>query len=212
MEHGWRLETVEGGGSCGGGVCLWCWSCRISVEISKKLSDVGAPYPGCREAIRESYKRRGLAEDCIPVLLASLSDNTIKQYNASLQKWWTFCSKDNLDVFNSDSKLVMFLKHNLKSTEAVVHVFVCVFIEIRDEVSIELAEEYWKKISRVFLKHNLKSTEAVVHVFVCVFIEIRDEVSIELAEEYWKKISRVTLKIFLNQRALIYLMKIDKIM
>ncbi|VEN49312.1 unnamed protein product, partial [Callosobruchus maculatus] len=97
MEHGWRLETVEGGGSCGGGVCLWCWSCRISVEIS-------------------------------------------------------------------------------------------------------------------FLKHNLKSTEAVVHVFVCVFIEIRDEVSIELAEEYWKKISRVTLKIFLNQRALIYLMKIDKIM
>ncbi|VEN46604.1 unnamed protein product [Callosobruchus maculatus] len=69
----------------------------------KKLSDVGAPYP----AIRESYKRRGLAEDCIPVLLASLSDYTIKQYNASLQKWWTFCSEDNLDVFNSDSKLVM---------------------------------------------------------------------------------------------------------
>ncbi|VEN46731.1 unnamed protein product, partial [Callosobruchus maculatus] len=54
----------------------------------------------------KSYKRRGLAEDCIPVLLASLSDYTIKQYNASLQKWWTFCSEDNLDVFNSDSKLV----------------------------------------------------------------------------------------------------------
>ncbi|VEN44439.1 unnamed protein product, partial [Callosobruchus maculatus] len=76
------------------------------VLLQKKSSDVGAPYPGCREAIRESYKRRGLAEDCIPVLLASLSDNTIKQYNASLQKWWTFCSEDNLDVFNSDSKLV----------------------------------------------------------------------------------------------------------
>ncbi|VEN56293.1 unnamed protein product, partial [Callosobruchus maculatus] len=71
--------------------------------MQEKSSDVGAPYPGCREAIRESYKRRGLAEDCIPVLLASLSDNTIKQYNASLQKWWTFCSEDNLDVFNSDN-------------------------------------------------------------------------------------------------------------
>ncbi|VEN56216.1 unnamed protein product, partial [Callosobruchus maculatus] len=68
-------------------------------------SSSSTPYPGCREAISESYKRRGLAEDCIPVLLASLRDNTIKQYNASLQKWWTFCSEDNLDVFHSDSKL-----------------------------------------------------------------------------------------------------------
>ncbi|VEN42640.1 unnamed protein product [Callosobruchus maculatus] len=73
----------------------------------KKLSDVGAPYPACPGSYQGSYKRRGLAEDCIPVLLASLSDYTIKQYNASLQKWWTFCSEDNLDVFNSDSKLVM---------------------------------------------------------------------------------------------------------
>ncbi|XP_050297432.1 uncharacterized protein LOC126737682 [Anthonomus grandis grandis] len=40
-------------------------------------------------------------------MLASISNSTIKQYNVSLRKWWIFCEKNNINVFQSDSKQVV---------------------------------------------------------------------------------------------------------
>lgn len=77
------------------------------MSFQEESSNLGPPYPGCREAIRESYKGRGLTEDCIPTILASLSNSTIKQYNVSLKKWWNFCLKNKMEIFHSDSKQVI---------------------------------------------------------------------------------------------------------
>jgi hypothetical protein len=34
-------------------------------------------------------------------MLASLSDNTLKQYNVSLELWWQFCTANNIDVLDN---------------------------------------------------------------------------------------------------------------
>lgn len=40
-------------------------------------------------------------------MLASLSDNTVKQYGVTLKLWWQFCMLNNVDVFNNNISLVM---------------------------------------------------------------------------------------------------------
>lgn len=43
-------------------------------------------------------------------MLASLSDNTIKQYNVSLKLWWEFCKFNNISVFtNTIPSVISFL-------------------------------------------------------------------------------------------------------
>lgn len=37
--------------------------------------------------------------DCIDILIASLSDNTLSQYNSSLRLWWNFCLEKKQDPF-----------------------------------------------------------------------------------------------------------------
>lgn len=40
-------------------------------------------------------------------MVASLSDNTVKQYNSSYRLWWTFCKSQNINPFNSSLSPVM---------------------------------------------------------------------------------------------------------
>lgn len=39
--------------------------------------------------------------------MASLSDNTIKQYNVTLKLWWQYCSLHNIDVFSASKTSVL---------------------------------------------------------------------------------------------------------
>ncbi|KYN09755.1 hypothetical protein ALC57_18121, partial [Trachymyrmex cornetzi] len=43
--------------------------------------------------------RRRLSADCIDILIASLADNTLSQYNSSLRLWWNFCLEKKQDRF-----------------------------------------------------------------------------------------------------------------
>lgn len=45
-------------------------------------------------------KRRSLSEDVIEVMLASLSKNSIKQYDCCLRKWWVYCKSNKEDLYN----------------------------------------------------------------------------------------------------------------
>ncbi|KAJ8916142.1 hypothetical protein NQ315_004509 [Exocentrus adspersus] len=81
--------------------------------IVRRTSSVGNPYTGCRDAIRLAYLNRGVPESSIEVLVSSLADSTIKQYNSTYAKWWAFC-KDG-EVFKSDSnKIIEFLNTELQ--------------------------------------------------------------------------------------------------
>lgn len=57
-------------------------------------------YPGCRKIIGKAYKEQGIAEDAIPTLIASLSVNTLKQYDCTYKKWWSFCSQNSINWLN----------------------------------------------------------------------------------------------------------------
>ena len=45
-----------------------------------------AAYPGCREIVGRAYRLKGMPEDSIAVILASISEQTQKQYNSALKK------------------------------------------------------------------------------------------------------------------------------
>ncbi|XP_066590166.1 uncharacterized protein [Prorops nasuta] len=57
------------------------------------------PFPGCREVIRQAFELRKVPPDSIPVIIASLSDGTIKQYQKPLRLWWEFCQEINTSPF-----------------------------------------------------------------------------------------------------------------
>jgi site-specific recombinase XerD len=59
------------------------------------------PYPGGRDVISAAFSRRGVPIEAVPLSLASLSDNTIKQYNVSLKLWWEFCNNNGLEPTKS---------------------------------------------------------------------------------------------------------------
>jgi len=40
-----------------------------------------------------------VSEECIPVLLKSLSPNSLNQYNSSFSKWWKFCVVNKTNFF-----------------------------------------------------------------------------------------------------------------
>ncbi|RLU15629.1 hypothetical protein DMN91_011382 [Ooceraea biroi] len=70
----------------------------ITLQVDD-TSNGAAPYTTIRHCLREAYLRRNLSTDCIEILIASLSDNTLKQYNSALRRWWNFCMEKTQDPF-----------------------------------------------------------------------------------------------------------------
>ncbi|XP_045763681.1 uncharacterized protein LOC123866270 [Maniola jurtina] len=75
--------------------------------ILRSSSLAQAPYPGCREALRQSFIRKGACPASSTLMLASLSDSTVKQYNTSLKLWWQYCVENNVDVFEPSKKFIL---------------------------------------------------------------------------------------------------------
>lgn len=46
-------------------------------------------------------KRRMIPDDAIEVMIASLAQNSIKQYDSCLQQWWQFCKSHNEDLVST---------------------------------------------------------------------------------------------------------------
>nr|CAH7714703.1 unnamed protein product [Callosobruchus chinensis] len=64
----------------------------LFLSFQEESSLIQTPFPGVREAIRERLRQKSIPEETIPIILASLSDNTLKQYSYCYKKWWNFCS------------------------------------------------------------------------------------------------------------------------
>ncbi|XP_011702715.1 PREDICTED: uncharacterized protein LOC105458844, partial [Wasmannia auropunctata] len=56
-------------------------------------------YPGSREVIREAFRIKGIPEESIKIFISSLSESSLKQYDASLRKWWLFCTTRRLPLY-----------------------------------------------------------------------------------------------------------------
>ncbi|XP_044586107.1 uncharacterized protein LOC123266143 [Cotesia glomerata] len=64
-------------------------------------------FPGGREALRRSYRQKLIPEEAVEILIASLTESTIKQYTSALKNWWSFCESTNQDPLQPDIYIVL---------------------------------------------------------------------------------------------------------
>lgn len=68
------------------------------------------PFPGGRDALREAFTRLDTPEIALDLMLASISDNTMKQYTVTYKLWWAFCSENSVNTFEAPlSTVIKFL-------------------------------------------------------------------------------------------------------
>lgn len=68
---------------------------------------MGESYPGSRPFIREGLKNNGVPMEAIEVMISSLSNSSLKQYNNGLKLWWQFCRVSNLNPYHNSIKNVL---------------------------------------------------------------------------------------------------------
>ncbi|KAL0821475.1 hypothetical protein ABMA28_004945 [Loxostege sticticalis] len=74
------------------------------------------PYPGGRDLIRAGFLRRDVPLAAIDIMLASLSENTMKQYDSCFKKWFTFCNDYKIDMYTPTvPNIIQFLTNVLNS-------------------------------------------------------------------------------------------------
>ncbi|KAJ8974272.1 hypothetical protein NQ317_008279 [Molorchus minor] len=61
------------------------------IVFQPKTSFMEKPYPGGRDFVRQSFLSRGVPSLGANVILSSLAETTLTQYNTYLKKWWKFC-------------------------------------------------------------------------------------------------------------------------
>ncbi|CAH1984544.1 unnamed protein product [Acanthoscelides obtectus] len=65
------------------------------------------PYPGCSNFIRQIYSRKNISETSIEIIVGSFSQNTLKQYNSTFSKWWSFCTGNTNIIFQADAHNIL---------------------------------------------------------------------------------------------------------
>lgn len=58
--------------------------------------------------MRTALLKRSIPPSSIEIMLASLSDNSIKQYNVCLKRWHNFCRQNNRDIFVASIPTVIY--------------------------------------------------------------------------------------------------------
>ncbi|XP_063915050.1 uncharacterized protein LOC135131313 [Zophobas morio] len=67
----------------------------------------GSSFPGCWEALRRSYQQKLVPAEAVEILISSLTDSTLKQYNTALKNWWSYCQSEKRDPLQPDIYLVL---------------------------------------------------------------------------------------------------------
>ncbi|CAD6208180.1 GSCOCG00010434001-RA-CDS, partial [Cotesia congregata] len=73
--------------------------------------------PGCRSIVRSGLLKRNVPEDTIDIMIASLSENSIKQYDVCLKKWFHYCQEKGIDLYEASvSEVLEFLTNLFKNS------------------------------------------------------------------------------------------------
>ena len=51
---------------------------------------------------------KGIPEESVTIAISSLTESSLEQYNSSIKKWWLFCKKIGLDIY--DTKVADIIK------------------------------------------------------------------------------------------------------
>ena len=63
--------------------------------------------PHSSSRVGEAFRIRHIPDESADLMLASLSECTLKQYKSSLDRWFQFCDSCNIDPFNTDVSMVI---------------------------------------------------------------------------------------------------------
>ncbi|XP_044585057.1 uncharacterized protein LOC123265399 [Cotesia glomerata] len=95
------------------------WPTQVWFPAFKKLSiedwvTSSSPchktYPGCRQAISQALLGKGMPKEAVEILLASLADSTLKNYNGTLKLWWNWNDESDGNPYEvSGEKILKFL-------------------------------------------------------------------------------------------------------
>ena len=81
-------------------------------------------YPGGSSFMRQAFLKKGVSLEVANILLKSLSDGSIRQYNTYLKRWWNFCVTYNKDPFSEPpTEIIEFL--NQEFLRGVAHSTLC---------------------------------------------------------------------------------------
>lgn len=76
--------------------------------MQEDKSPVGSTtFPGSRSCIWRAYEAKGLEKDTIEILINSLTESSVKQYNSHLKYWWNFCSQRSIDPYRAEDKIIL---------------------------------------------------------------------------------------------------------
>ncbi|XP_046417420.1 uncharacterized protein LOC124178226 [Neodiprion fabricii] len=65
------------------------------------------PYPGGREIIRQALLNKNTSEESAEIMIASVENSTLKQYESSYKLWWEFNQETQSDPFSITAKKVL---------------------------------------------------------------------------------------------------------
>ncbi|XP_068994070.1 uncharacterized protein [Neodiprion pinetum] len=87
------------------------WPTQSWYPLFQKLfaitSVANLAFPGCREVIGQAFVMTGVPQESVPVVMASLSEGTIKRYRKALSLWWDFCQKKRANPFQAPVSSVL---------------------------------------------------------------------------------------------------------
>ncbi|XP_071573676.1 uncharacterized protein [Temnothorax nylanderi] len=81
-----------------------------SIEIdafTRTSSPLVEDYPGCRNYIRRALQLNETPTESTDIIIASLSESSLKQYNTGLMKWWRFCGVNQSDPYQITVTMVL---------------------------------------------------------------------------------------------------------
>lgn len=68
--------------------------------------------------MRTALLRRSIPPSSLEIVLASLSNNSIKQYNVCLKRWHSFCLQNNRDIFDASVPTIIYFLTQLFNSGA----------------------------------------------------------------------------------------------
>ncbi|XP_031337283.1 uncharacterized protein LOC116166471 [Photinus pyralis] len=80
--------------------------------ITSNISETSTPtleasFPGGRTIIVQAFTCQGLPSSSIEIMVASISKATMKQYTCGLKRWWLYCQKLNLDLYDANVNTIL---------------------------------------------------------------------------------------------------------
>ncbi|KAK2578780.1 hypothetical protein KPH14_008884 [Odynerus spinipes] len=71
---------------------------------------MAAPYNGGRQIVRKAFIRKKAPLASVDILIASLSEASLRQYESGFKKWWDFYANEEIDPFScSTNNVLLFL-------------------------------------------------------------------------------------------------------